>query len=138
MGLEFIDRLLKTSAILLLIFVPFGLYYMGVYPALAVFSGAVWGMLNLVFLARLARAVFRPEGANVPKAILAGLFKFPLLYAAGYFLLKIPQFDPIHLTIGFSSLLAIIVLKVVGMVLFGTKTVVTVRPDGSKSVRGLA
>jgi len=119
MGLDLISRTLKSSAIVLLIFLPFGLYYWGVYPTLAVLSGAVWGFVNLIFLAQLVRTVIRPDGIDTRKAIGLGLIKFPLLYGSGYFLLKIEQFDPIHLLIGFSLFLAIMVLKMLGRVILG-------------------
>ena len=119
MGLDLISRTLKTSAIVLLIFLPFGLYYWGVYPTLAVLSGAVWGFVNLIFLAQLVRTVLRPDGIDTRRAIGLGLIKFPLLYGSGYFLLKVEQFDPIHLLIGFSLFLAIMVLKMLGRVILG-------------------
>ena len=125
MGLEFIDRTLRTAGLVLLIFLPFGLYYFGVYPALAIFTGGVWGMLNLLFLARLARTVIRPDGPDVLQAVLYGVVKFPLLYAAGYFLLTVSQFNPLHLVIGFTGLLGIIVLKAAGRVMF---------PEGEKQI----
>jgi len=39
LGLDFITRTLKTTGVLLLIAFPFGLYYYGLYPTLAVLSG---------------------------------------------------------------------------------------------------
>ncbi|MBU8933677.1 MAG: hypothetical protein KOO62_06685 [candidate division Zixibacteria bacterium] len=119
LGLDFIDRTLRTTGILLLIGLVFCLYYLGIYPALAIFSAGVWSMVNLMFLAALVRAALRPD--EVDKMRVAGLafLKFPLLYVSGYFLLKVPVFDPIHLIIGFSVILAVVVLKVVGRALFG-------------------
>ena len=114
MGLEFIDRTLKTTGLVLFAFLPFGLYYLGVFPTLAVFTGGVWGILNLVFICALVRATIRPGGVRKQKAIGVALFKFPLLYLAGYFLLKVPQFEPLLLLIGFSSLFGIMVLKALG------------------------
>ena len=60
MGLEFIDRTLKTSGVVLLIFLPFGLFYYGVFPSLAIFSGGVWGMLNLIFISALVGETLQP------------------------------------------------------------------------------
>ncbi len=114
MGLEFIDRTLRTSGIVLLVFLPFGLYYMEPFTSLAVFSGGVWGILNLVFISALVRATIRPGGVQKQKAIGIALFKFPLLYLSGYFLLKAPQFEPLPLLIGFSSLFGVILLKALG------------------------
>ena len=119
MGLDFIDRTLKTSAVVLLIFLPFGVYYFGVFPALAILSGAVWGLVNLIFLAHLIRTVIRPDNIDVKKAVGLGVIKFPLLYASGYFLLTIKEFTPLHLMIGFSLFIAVMLLKVLGRVVLG-------------------
>jgi hypothetical protein len=113
-GLEFIDRLLRTTAVVVLIFLPFGLFYLGVYPSIAVFSGCVWGMLNLLLITRLIRLTIRPDGPSDIKSItiVAGLFL--LLFAAGYGLLKVDRFAPWLLLTGFTSLFAIMFLKAVG------------------------
>lgn len=111
--MEFLDRSLRTTSILLLIFLPFGLYYFGVFPTLAVFSGGVWGIINLVFISALVRTVLRQD-VNKLRALGLASIKFPLIYASGYFLLKIPQFDPLFLLIGSSAVMAVIVLKVLG------------------------
>ena len=116
MGLEFIDRTLKTSGVVLLIFLPFGLFYYGVFPSLAIFSGGVWGMLNLIFISALVRETLQPGKVNAVRALGLALFKFPLLYVSLYFLLKIPVFSPLQVTIGLSGILAIILLKAVGRV----------------------
>ncbi len=114
MGLEFIGRLLRTTAVVLLVFVPFGLYYLGVYPSVAVLSGCVWGMLNLLLLTRLIRLTIRPDGPTEVKSIAMVAILFLLLFVAGYGLLKVDQFAPWLLLIGFTSLFAIMFLKAVG------------------------
>ena len=119
MGLDFLNRTFRTTAALLLIFMPFGLYYLGFYESLAVLSGGIWGILNVLFITRLVQSTVRPDGAQTSRAVAFALIKFPALYAAGYFLLKVPQFDPIHLLIGFSSILAVMVLKVLGRLYLG-------------------
>lgn len=110
----FIDRTLKTTCIVLLIFFPFGIYYLGFFPALAILSSGIWAMLNLILITMLVKYTLRPEGPDTGRAIAAAFIKFPLLYLGGYFLLKVPQFDPLHLLIGFSGLLVIIILKLLG------------------------
>ena len=114
MGPEFISRTLRSAAIVLLIFAPFGLYYMGVWPTLAVISGGVWGILNLFFIMRLIRVTIRPEGVMPLPALGLALFKFPLMFVAGYFMLKVERFDPIYLVAGFTGILAILILRVLG------------------------
>ncbi|MDD3731072.1 MAG: hypothetical protein PHU88_01710 [candidate division Zixibacteria bacterium] len=119
MGLDLISRTLRTSAVILLIFLPFGIYYFGVYPTLAILSGAVWGFVNLIFLAQLVTTVIRPDKIDIRRAVGLGLIKFPLLYGSGYFLLTVKEFDPVHLLIGFSLFLAVIVLKMLGRAILG-------------------
>lgn len=134
MGLAFIDRSLRTFGVVLLIFVPFGLYYMGVYPTLAVFSGGIWSLVNLIFLSALIRSTVKPGGTDKRRAIGLSLFKFPLLYGSGYFLLTIKQFEPLYLLIGFVGLFAVIVLKAFGRFLVGVND----QPDNGTEVRRTA
>lgn len=117
--LSFISRTIKTTGAVLLLGLLFGLYYFGPWPALAFFSGGVWGMLNIIFLTGLVRMTIRPDGVDTSRAIGMAVIKFPLLYLAGYFLLKVPQFEPLHLLAGFSVLFVVIVLKVVARAILG-------------------
>ena len=117
--LDFIQRTLRTSGVVLLICLVFGYYYYGLWPALGFFSGGVWGMVNLLLITSLVKLTIPPEGADVTAALITGLVKFPLLYVSGYFLLKVEQFEPLHLLYGFSLILVIIVLKAMGRVLLG-------------------
>jgi hypothetical protein len=114
MGLEFISRTLRTSGIVLLISLFFGIYYFGPLPAIAFFSAGVWGMLNLMFLSALVRVAIRPGGADVGSTIAWMVLKFPLLYLSGYALLKVPGFDVVPLLLGFTLILAVITLKAFG------------------------
>jgi len=117
--LNFIDRVLKTTGIVLLICFVFGLYYFGVFAALAFLSGGIWGMINLLFISELVKVTIRPEGADKTKALGLAVIKFPLLYSTGYFLLKVHQFNPLYLLAGFSLLFLIIILKVVARAILG-------------------
>lgn len=118
LGLDFLDRTLRTSGILILIFLPFGLVYLGLYHTIAILSGSVWGIVNFIFLSALVRRVINPEGDRRGAMWLA-LIKFPLLYAAGYGLLMVPLpgFTPGWLLSGFSIILMVMFLKALGRVL---------------------
>lgn len=118
-GFSFIDRTLKTSSLVLIVFFPFGLYYFGFFTTLAILSGGVWGILNLILLTSLVKHTLRPEGPDTKRAIIAAFVKFPFLYLTGYFLLKVTEFDAVHLLIGFSVFLVIIVLKLIGRLVTG-------------------
>ncbi len=118
-GIDFLSRSLRTTGIVLLFFLPFGIYYLGFYPSLAVFSGGVWGIVNLIFLSALVRSVIRVGGIEKTALIRAALIKFPLLYLSGYALLRVDVFNPIYLLIGFSGSLAVIGLKAAGRAILG-------------------
>jgi hypothetical protein len=128
MGHEFIDRSLRTSGIVHLVFLPFGLYYLGVFGSLAVFSGAVWGIVNLILISRLIKATIRVEKTQHVTVIGLMIIKFPLLYVSGYCLLKISQFEPMLLVVGFTSILGVIALRVLGRAL--------IDPDNKKQNSG--
>ncbi len=108
---DFITRTLRTTGVLLLIVFVVGIYYFGFYDSLAVLSAGIWSMVNLIFLAALVRTALKPDGVDKLAAAGLALIKFPLLYAAGYFLLTVEFFRPIPLLIGFSMVLVVMVLK---------------------------
>lgn len=119
MDISFIDRTLKTTAVLILLFLALGSLHFPFYDVLAVVSGAIWSIINLYFLALLVKATIRPEGPDKAAALVFLFIKVPLLYLAGYFLIKVPMFGVGYLVIGFSVPLAVILLKVLGRVLLG-------------------
>jgi len=119
LSLDFVDRTIKTTGIVLLIVFIFGIYYFGVYSSLAIFSGGVWALINLIFLTILIKAAIKPGEIDKMKVAGLALVKFPLLYVSGYFLLKVEVFKVEHLVIGFSIPLAVIILKVISRALFG-------------------
>ncbi len=87
---------------------------MGVWSTLAVLSGGIWGLVNLLFISRLIKTTITAESVQHGRAIGLALIKFPLLYFSGFCLLKITHFDPLYLVAGFTSILGIIALKVMG------------------------
>jgi len=117
--LDFIQRTLRTTGVVLLVGFVFGIYYFGFWPALGFLSGGIWGMVNIFFITGLVRASIRPEGVDVIRTAGLAVVKFPLLYLAGYFLLKVPRFEPLQLLVGFSLLFAVMVLKVVARAILG-------------------
>lgn len=135
-NLDFIQRTLRTTGILLLILFVVVLYYWGFYDALAFLTAGIWSMVNLMFLAALVRTVLRPDNVNKMAALGLALIKFPLLYAAGYFLITIDVFRAVPLVVGFSMVLAVIVLKAV------TRAILHMDENNSvnqeRSSRGLA
>jgi hypothetical protein len=132
-GPDFIQRTLKTTGVVLILVLIFGTLYFGFYDTLAVFSAGIWSMVNLIFLRALVRTVIRPEGIDKLAVIGLVLIKFPLLYAAAYFLFTVDIFRPIPLIIGLSVVIAVMVLKAIGRALLNLDVV---NHEGSS--RGLA
>jgi hypothetical protein len=119
MDISFIQRTLKTMGFLALIVLVFGIVYLDTGKALSIFSGMIWGMVNLYFLAYLIRVTIRPEGPDKTAALGLLFIKIPLLYLAGYFLISNEYFNLTYLVIGFSTLFAVILLKILGRVILG-------------------
>ena len=113
----FIGRTLKTCGILGLIILIFGSFYFGFPAALSVFTGIIWGMINLYFLNLLIRSALRPEGADKAVVLVLLLIKVPLLYLSGYFLMTTAYFNPLLLLAGFTATLLVIFLKAAGRAL---------------------
>jgi len=132
-GPDFIFRTLKTTGVVLLLVLVFGTVYVDFYDALAVFSAGIWSMVNLIFLAALIRTAVRPDGVDKTAAFGLAVIKFPLLYAAGYFLFTVDVFRPVPLIIGLSMVLAVMALKAAGRAVLNIDVV---RPEGDS--RGVA
>lgn len=111
-NLDFIDRTLRTTAVILLISLVFGMYYFGLWDTLAFFSGGIFGMVNMMLLKKFVQEAFRPEKIDTVSVVMTALVKFPLLYVSGYFLLTIEQFSVYPIVYGFSLVLAICVKSI--------------------------
>jgi hypothetical protein len=116
MNLEFIDRIIKTSLILIAIVFPFAAFYIKLSFAVAMLLGCLWGCANL-FLIRIL--VTKTLGAKIRSKfwiVAIIFFKFPLLYFCGYLLLKwayLGPNGPYGLLLGFTAIFIVTVLKVV-------------------------
>ena len=115
MGVEFIHRVIKTSLVLAVLgFLFVTVYYRFQFGA-GILIGAIWGCLNLLLLTHLITEVFTPgKEVRKGKITLIALVKFPLLYAAGYLLLRINYFPPISLLSGFTLIFLVMFLKALG------------------------
>ena len=114
MGLEFVTRVVRTSAVVASLVALFLATYVSLASGAGFFLGALWGSLNLLAVVSLVKTLFGNE--NPSKSRVAGivLFKFPVLYVSGLFLLIVGIFPPGSLVSGFSLILAIILLKAFG------------------------
>jgi F-type H+-transporting ATPase subunit a len=114
MGPDFLVRTLRataaSSAILALALAAF----VDVALALAVAAGSGWSILNVVLLGRLVRTLgYRGKPGNPVGTLLLFGLKGPLLYLAGYLLLK-AGLSPLGLSLGFSLVFAVVTLRALG------------------------
>jgi hypothetical protein len=115
MGIEFIHRVIKTSLVLAVIILLFVTVYYEFKFAAGILVGCIWGCLNLYFLTQLITEIFSPgKEVKKGKVIMIAVVKFPLLYAAGYLLLKTGYFPPLGLLCGFTLIFLVIFLKALG------------------------
>jgi hypothetical protein len=119
MGLEFITRVIRTTAIVALLAALCLAVYFDWKYALGFLVGVAWSLLNLTVIRGLIKEVVSPHEARKNVAALLALLKFPLLYVAGYFILVSEWFSVSSLMIGFSLMFAVIVLKVLGRLVLG-------------------
>jgi hypothetical protein len=122
MGIEFIHRVIKTSLITAAVTFLFGALYYKFHYASGILVGCGWGCLNLFFLTNLVTQATDPKGIDRKRVVLLILFKFPLLYLSGYFLLRIEYFPVTSLLVGFTLIFVVILLKALGrMIIPATK-----------------
>jgi len=120
MGLEFINRIIRTSLIVSALAFLFVAVYRNFPFGLGLFLGTAWGCLNLFFITQLVVEAFSLKKPNKGKLTLILLVKFPLLYYAGYILLRLRYFPVESLLIGFTLIFAITFLKALGQVLLSS------------------
>lgn len=116
MGIEFIYRIIRTSLIISALCSLFVAVYYAFPFGLGLFLGTAWGCLNLFFITQLVVEAFSLKKPNKGKLTLILLVKFPLLYFAGYILLRLKYFPVESLLIGFTLIFLITFLKALGQV----------------------
>lgn len=108
---NFVATVIKTTISLTIIAsLSIGIYA-GFSDGLAVFFGASWGMANLYFIKISLEKWLVPENRDHLMLFAFLQLKFPLLYLAGYGLLKL--FSPLYLVVGSSLIfLALFILGI--------------------------
>jgi len=114
MGLEFVGRVIRTSLVVGAIVLIFGSFYHDWNYALGIFIGLLFSCANLWVIMWFVRRTITLEERRTKLIVLIGMIKFPLLYFIGYLILS-ADFVPVSsLLVGFTSIFAIILLKVLG------------------------
>lgn len=88
--------------------------YAGLSHAYLFFAGAAWGCLNLYLIKRLVEILLSNDSKSYIKTSLLVLIKFPLLYGAGYFLLKSDEEAVIAFVSGLTLFFAMVVILGIG------------------------
>lgn len=114
MGLDFINRVIKTTLLLGALVFLFGTYYFDWIYSLGIFVGVLWGCANLWFIRQFIVNYITPGERDAMKLALFALIKFPVLYGLGFLLLWLQWFPVVSFVIGFSLILVVVVLKALG------------------------
>jgi hypothetical protein len=119
MDLHFIDRVIKSTLVLAAFLFPFLIIYAGMSFALSVLFGALWGCLNLLAIRIIVVSLLTPHAKNKILALAVLFVKLPVLYGVGYLLLTWDYLSAGGLVWGFSGILIVMVLKVLGRAYLG-------------------
>jgi len=114
MGLEFLHRVMRATAVVGILAFAFAAVYYNIDFAWGLLIGCAWGMGNFWAMTRVITAVVTPGDVDRRHALILAAIKFPVLYVAGYFILRSDWFSPISLLAGFSILFVVVVLKAAG------------------------
>jgi hypothetical protein len=117
--LQFVDRVIKSTLVLVALLFPFFALYFSMNFALAVLFGALWGCLNLLAIRFIVVSLLTPDKKNLALGLTILFVKLPVLYGIGYLLIAW-NYPPIGgLLWGFSGILIVMVLKVLGRMYLG-------------------
>ncbi len=119
MGLEFITRLIKTTAVLALVVALYLVMYYSGMIAVGFLIGVAWSLINLFFIRGLVIQLINPDKPRKDIAVVLGMVKFPILYVVGYFIVASDYFSVYALLSGFSLIFPVALLKVLGRIFLG-------------------
>lgn len=125
---DFINRALVIAAIITFLVVISSFVYYNKNFALGALAGGAWNIINIYFLTRLVKVTFSPaspavsgqEGRTGPKSpnkkkiAYLVFIKFPLLYGAGFLILRYSGVSLYGVLVGFSIFFLVISLKAIG------------------------
>lgn len=114
MGLEFINRVIKTTLLLGALIFVFGSFYFDYIYSTGIFIGMLWGCANLWFIRQFMVNYLTPGERKMGRLAVLAIIKFPVLYAAAFLILKLGWFSVVAFIIGFSLIFVVIFLKALG------------------------
>jgi|ERR1700722_4403973 len=116
--LKLIDTMMQATIGVAIICLIGGSLTHYVREGISLFAGALWGSVNFYLLKHLMQNLLLHKEKKYLKLIILFSIKWPLLYLAGYGLLKTGYFSSAYLLIGFSIILCMIFI-------FGMKKVLS-------------
>lgn len=116
---NFIIRSLKTALIVTIIFAPFVQLYFGTYFTLGFITGSVWNIVNVFLLFKVSNVLVPSNESKKTWGLASDMLKFPVLFGAGYLVIKYTRVSLYGIMIGFSLLLIVFILRAVGGYLTG-------------------
>ena len=114
MDLDILKRVRKTSIV---IGVPMAVIittYWGFGVGGGWIAGIAWSLVNLYFIGSLVKKALTTGDRNVAAIVVAVFIKFPVLYAAGFFLLWNCYLSVVGLTAGFTWPFFVLLMKGMG------------------------
>ena len=114
MDLDLLRRVRKTS---IWIGVPLAVIittYWGASVGAAWMAGIAWSLVNLYFIGSLVQKVITTGDRSVPAIVVIMFIKFPVLYAAGFFLLWNGYLSVAGLVAGFTWPFFVLLMKGLG------------------------
>jgi hypothetical protein len=114
MDLDVLSRVRKTS---LIIGIPLAIvisFYWGLPVGAGWAAGIAWSLVNLFFTGSLVKKVITTEDRHIPGIVVTVFIKFPVLYAAGFFLLWNGRLSVAGLVAGFTWPFFVLLMKGLG------------------------
>lgn len=115
MDRDFLKRSIRASVIVTAILAPFTFLYFGIPTGWGFVAGAVWNIINVYLLSQVITNLITPHPSNKKLGAVAGVLKFPVLYGIGFVILSYTNPSVYGIMAGFSLILAIFLLKAIGI-----------------------
>lgn len=114
MDLDLLKRVRKTSIIFGVPLAVVSATYWGLPVGGGWAAGIAWSLVNLYFIGSLVKKVLTTGERNVPGIVFTLFVKFPVLYAAGFFLLWNGHLSIAGLVAGFTWPFFVLMMKGLG------------------------
>ena len=119
MGLQFVDRIIKSTLIAAAVMFPFLALYFNMSFGLSILFGAVWSSLNLLAIRIIITSLVTKQSKRPTLGIIILIIKLPILYGIGYFLVTWDYLSVYGLLWGFSGIFIAALLNALSRSILG-------------------